>query len=44
MPIRIHVNFWGEDRIVPLGGIVVVLDEIATLLVKPLKPSQADSK
>ena len=44
VPNCIHVSFWGEKRSIPLGGIFVVLNGIAALLVEPLKSFQADSK
>ena len=44
IPDEINVDVWGRSRDVLLCGIVVVLNERASRLVKPLKSSQADSK
>ena len=44
VPNSNYVSFWGVKRSIPLDGIVVILNGIATLLIKPLKSSQADSK
>ena len=44
IPDELNVDGWGRSREVLLCGIVVVLDERASLLVKPLKSSQADNK